>query len=112
VTGDELRIVDSEHIIESRTIDPNDVLDALDARGQVFAFCSDDASLTPAMKPRPQSASPPSTCDGLRMSCTATASPRGSFDNSELGVTKCPNAELVSKKALPFGRPIATNRPL
>lgn len=35
VTGDEHRIVDSEHIIEARTIEADDELDALDARGRV-----------------------------------------------------------------------------
>ena len=59
-----------------------------------------------------QSASPPTTSAGLRISSTAAASPRGSRQDNEVGVA--PNfhtANVVSKNALLLGRPIATKSP-
>ena len=59
-----------------------------------------------------QSASPPTTSAGLRMSSTAAASPRGSRQDSDVGVAPSfQTAKLVSKKALPLGRPMATKSP-
>src|ERR1700689_5371634 len=59
-----------------------------------------------------QSASPPTTRAGLRMSSTAAASPRGSRQDSDVGVApRFQTAKLVSKKALPLGKPIATKSP-
>src|SRR6267378_6720865 len=59
-----------------------------------------------------QSASPPTTSAGLRISSTAAASPRGSRHDSEVGVAPhFHTAKLVSKKVLPLGRPMATKSP-
>jgi len=59
-----------------------------------------------------QSASPPTTSAGLRTSSTAAASPRGSRHDSDVGVAPSFQiAKLVSKKALPLGRPRATTSP-
>src|SRR6059058_2634645 len=59
-----------------------------------------------------QSASPPTTKAGLRMSSTAAASPRGSRHDSEVGVAPhFHTAKLVSKNKLLLGSPIATKSP-
>src|SRR6202030_4057691 len=59
-----------------------------------------------------QSASPPTTRAGLRISSTAAASPRGSRQDSEVGVAPhFHTAKLVSKKALLLGKPMATKSP-
>src|SRR4051812_9130495 len=59
-----------------------------------------------------QSASPPTTSAGFRISSTAAASPRGSRHDSEVGVAPhFHTAKEVSKNALPLGKPIATKSP-
>src|SRR6476660_9437234 len=59
-----------------------------------------------------QSGWPPTTSDGLRMSSTAAASPRGSRQVSDVGVAPhFHTAKLVSKNKLLLGSPIATKSP-
>src|SRR3984893_7535024 len=59
-----------------------------------------------------QSASPPTTSAGWRISITAAASPRGSRQDSEVGVAPhFHTANVVSKNALLLGSPIATKSP-
>src|SRR4029077_20825977 len=56
-----------------------------------------------------QSASPPTTSAGLRISSTAAASPRGNRHDSEVGVAPhFHTAKVVSKNALLLGSPMAT----
>ena len=59
-----------------------------------------------------QSASPPTTSAGFRISSTAAASPRGSRHDSDVGVAPhFHTAKVVSKKVLPLGSPMATKSP-
>src|SRR3981189_520988 len=59
-----------------------------------------------------QSGWPPTTKEGLRISSTAAASPRGSRQVSDVGVAPhFHTAKVVSKNALLLGRPIATKSP-
>ena len=59
-----------------------------------------------------QSAWPPTTRDGLRMSSTAAASPRGSRQVSDVGVAPhFHTAKVVSKNTLLLGSPMATKSP-
>src|SRR6202042_1491536 len=59
-----------------------------------------------------QSASPPTTRAGLRMSSTAAGSPGGNRQDSDVGVAPSfQTAKVVSKKVLPLGKPMATKSP-
>ena len=59
-----------------------------------------------------QSGWPPTTSDGLRMSSTAAASPRGSRQVSDVGVAPhFHTAKVVSKNTLLLGSPMATKSP-
>src|SRR6185295_15583374 len=59
-----------------------------------------------------QSECPPATRDGLRMSSTAAASPRGSRQVSDVGVAPhFHTAKVVSKNTLLLGSPMATKSP-
>src|ERR1700716_1878222 len=59
-----------------------------------------------------QSGWPPTTSDGLRISSTAAASPRGSRQVSDVGVAPhFHTAKVVSKNALLLGSPMATKSP-
>jgi hypothetical protein len=59
-----------------------------------------------------QSASPPTTSAGLRMSRICVTSPRGNFGDRDVGVAPSFQiAKVVSKNSLPFGKPIATKSP-
>src|SRR5881227_1283931 len=59
-----------------------------------------------------QSGWPPTTSEGLRISSTVAASPRGSRQVSDVGVAPhFHTAKLVSKNALLLGSPMATKSP-
>src|SRR5258708_643576 len=59
-----------------------------------------------------QSGWPPTTSEGLRISSTAAASPRGSRQVSDVGVAPhFHTAKVVSKNALLLGSPMATKSP-
>src|ERR1700716_1601176 len=59
-----------------------------------------------------QSGWPPTTNDGLRISSTAAASPRGSRQVSDVGVAPhFHTANVVSKNTLLLGSPMATKSP-
>src|SRR6476646_10222375 len=59
-----------------------------------------------------QSGCPPTTSDGLRISSTAAASPRGNRQVSDVGVAPhFHTAKVVSKNTLLLGSPMATKSP-